>query len=178
MNLYQIPGLDPELTVLVGWDATLASYVAQVEGLRGAGTLHGPDLRLVAWFGRHQGELGTVEDLQDAICEYAVVGSDIRAALEADRAAPAVLASASLRLVSSTGKPEAAARQARGPFQGRALRDRALMVGVAVVGVILVVIAAIAVIANLINETRLACCRQARPGAGHAPDWAGRGMLP
>jgi hypothetical protein len=149
MNLYQIPGLDPELTVLVGWDATLASYVAQVEGLRGAGTLHDPDLRLVAWFGSHQGELGTVDDLQDAICEYAVVRSDIRAALEADRAAPAVMASAPLRLVSSTGKPEAAARQVRDPSPGRAWRDRALLVGVAVVGAILVVIAALAAIANL-----------------------------
>jgi hypothetical protein len=148
MNLYQIPGLDPELTVLVGWDATLTSYVAQVEGLRGAGTVNDPDLRLVAWFGSHQGELGTVDDLQDAIGEYAVVRSDIRAALEADRATPAVLASAPLRLASATGKPEAAG-QARDPSPGRARRDRALMVGVAVVGAILVVIAAIAAIANL-----------------------------
>jgi hypothetical protein len=48
MNLYQIPSLDPELTVLVGWDATLASYIAQVEDLRGAAVLHDPDRPLVA----------------------------------------------------------------------------------------------------------------------------------
>jgi len=60
-----------------------------------------------------------------------------------------VLAAAPLRLVSSTGKPKAAARQARAPSQGRTLRDLALMVGVAVVGIILVLIVAIAAIANL-----------------------------
>jgi hypothetical protein len=78
-----------------------------------------------------------------------VVPSDIRAALEADRATPAVMASAPLRLVTSDSGPDEAARTARDPSLGRALLDLALMVGVAVVVVILVVIAAIAAIANL-----------------------------
>jgi len=39
----------------------------------------------VAWFGSRQGELQTVQNLQEAIGEYAALGSDVRAALEADR---------------------------------------------------------------------------------------------
>jgi hypothetical protein len=60
------------------------SFVAQVEGVL-TGALLDPDRSTVAWFGSRQCELQTVEDLQEAISEYAVLGSDLRAALEAER---------------------------------------------------------------------------------------------
>jgi hypothetical protein len=155
MTLYQIPSLNPELTVSVGWDARLASYVAQVEGVPAVWGAAQPPRLLVAWFGRRRGELRTVKELQDAIGGYAVLHSNIRAALEADRAgraeqpASTVAASAPIRLVTSNSTPEAAARGVRALSLGRTLRDLALIVAVAVVIVVLVLAAVIAAAANL-----------------------------
>ena len=81
---YLVPSLDPELLVAVSWEPGLESFVGRVEGVP-TGALLDPDRPTVAWFGSRQGELQTVQDLQEAIGEYAVLGRDIRAALEADR---------------------------------------------------------------------------------------------
>jgi len=62
----------------------LGSFLARVEGVP-TGALVDPDRPTVAWFGSRHGELLTVGDLQDAIGEYAVLGSEVRAALEAER---------------------------------------------------------------------------------------------
>jgi len=63
----------------------LGSFVSRVEGVP-TGALLDPERPTVAWFGSRQAELQTVQDLQETIGEYAVLGSDLRAALEADRA--------------------------------------------------------------------------------------------
>lgn len=144
MVVYQIPSLDPELTVAVGWEPLLGSFVGRVEGVP-TGALLDPDRRVVAWFGSRQGELHTVEDLQDAIGEYAVLRSDIRAALEADRAGctdepPSTVAAAPLRLVTSNHTPDAERLQAPDPSTGRALLDLALMVGLVLLMMILTVV--------------------------------------
>ena len=117
-------------------------------GSRGVptGALLDPDRRTVAWFGSRQGELRTVQDLQEAIGVYAVLGSDIRAALEADRTSrpdeprsPAALGS--LQLVTSKGSHRAEEPGSPDPSTGRALLELAVMVGLLVVVLILVVIA-------------------------------------
>jgi hypothetical protein len=76
--LYQIPSLDPELTVTVGWDPARGGYVARVDG-------NGHGDRAPAWFGTGDGRLRTVCDLQRAIRQYAVIRPEVRAALEADQ---------------------------------------------------------------------------------------------
>ena len=87
---YLVPSLDPELLVTVGWEPKLGSFIGRVEGVP-AGALLDPDRPTVAWFGSRHGELRTVQDLQEAIGNYAVLGSEIRAALEADRTGRALL---------------------------------------------------------------------------------------
>jgi hypothetical protein len=82
---YLVPSRDPDLLVAVGWEPVLGSFVGRVEGVP-TGALLDPDYPTVAWFGSRQGELQTVQDLQDAIGDYAVLGREVRAALEADRA--------------------------------------------------------------------------------------------
>jgi hypothetical protein len=144
MALYQIPSLDPELTVAVGWEPLLGSFIARVEGLP-SGTLLDPDCPVVAWFGSRQGELPTVEDLQDAIGDYAVLGDEIRAALEADRAdspdrPPSTMAAGPLGLVTSNNTPDAEQPQTPDPSTGRALLDLALMVGLVLLMVIITVV--------------------------------------
>jgi len=84
MVWYLVPSRDPKLVVAVGWEPVLGSFVGRVEGVP-TGVLVDPDRPTVAWFGSRQGELQTVQDLQEAIGEYAALGSDVRAALEADR---------------------------------------------------------------------------------------------
>src|SRR5215216_5988383 len=84
MVWYLIPSRDPELHVAVGWEPVLGSFVARVEGVPTGAQLD-PDRPTVAWFGSRHGELPTVQDLQDAIGDYAILASDLRAALEADR---------------------------------------------------------------------------------------------
>lgn len=81
---YLVSSLDPELLVAVGWEPVLGSFVARVVGAP-TRALPEPYRPTVTWFGSRQAELQTVEDLQDAIGEYAVLGSHLRAALEADR---------------------------------------------------------------------------------------------
>jgi hypothetical protein len=128
-----------------GLGTGLGSFVGRVEGVP-IGALLDPDCRTVAWFGSRQGELRTVQDLQEAIGEYAVLGSDIRAALEADRTgrpdeprSPAALGS--LQLVASKSSHRAEEPGSPDPSTGRALLELAVMVGLLVVVLILVVIA-------------------------------------
>jgi len=84
MVWYLVPSRVPKLVVAVGWEPVLGSFVGRVEGVP-TGVLVDPDRPTVAWFGSRQGELRTVQDLQEAIGEYAFPGSEIRAALKADR---------------------------------------------------------------------------------------------
>jgi hypothetical protein len=144
MVLYQIRSLDPELTVAVGWEPLLGSFVGRVEGVP-SGALVDPDRLVVAWFGSRQGELRTVEDLQDAIGDYAVLRREIRAALEADQLAsadrpPSTVAAASLGLVTSNSRSDAEQPQTPDPSTGRALLDLALMVGLVLLMAIITVV--------------------------------------
>jgi hypothetical protein len=84
MVWYLVRSLDPELRVAVGWVPVLGSFIGRVEGVP-TGALLDPDRATVAWFGSRQGELQTVQDLQDAIGDYATLGRELRAALETDR---------------------------------------------------------------------------------------------
>jgi hypothetical protein len=137
---YLVPSLDPELLVAVGWEPVLGSFVARVEGIPTRALLD-PDRLTVAWFGSRQGELQTVDDLQEAIGEYAVLGSDLRAALEADRTgrsdqpnSPAGLGG--LQLVASNRSHKAGDQRSPDRFMGRTLVGLALLVGM-VVGVVM-----------------------------------------
>jgi hypothetical protein len=141
MVWYLVPSLDSELLVAVGWEPGLGSFVGRVEGVP-TGALLDPDRRTVAC---RQGELRTVQDLQEAIGEYAVLGSDIRATLEADRTGqpdePRSPAALGPLLVASKGSHRAEEPGSPDPSTGRALLELAVMVGLLVVVLILVVIA-------------------------------------
>jgi hypothetical protein len=69
-----VPSPNPELPVTVGWEPVLGSCTGRVEGVP-TGALLDPDRPRVAWVGSRHGELQTVQDLQDAIGEYAVSNS-------------------------------------------------------------------------------------------------------
>jgi hypothetical protein len=142
---YLVPSLDPELLVAVGWEPKLGSFIARVEGVP-TGALVDPDRPTVAWFGSRQGELQTVQDLQEAIGNYAVLGSDVRAALEADRtgradAPPSPVALGPLQLVAAQDSHPATEARSPDPSTGRALFELALMVGLLVVVLILALVA-------------------------------------
>jgi hypothetical protein len=101
-----------------------------------------PDRPTVAWFGSRQGELPTVQDLQDAIGECAILGSELRAALEADRLGrrdDLVPASAlgPLGLAGSSLMSGAAQLGVPEPSTRRALLELALMVAILLVVLIL-----------------------------------------
>jgi len=141
MVWYLVPSLDPELRVAVGWVPVLGSFIGRVEGVP-TGALLDPDHPTVAWFGSRQGELQTVQDLQDAIGDYAILGSELRAALEADRlgrrdelvspAAMGPLGLAGSRLMSGAEQPGVPE-----PSTRRALLELALMVGILLVVLVL-----------------------------------------
>jgi hypothetical protein len=150
---YVVPSLDPELLVAVGWEPVLGSFIGRVEGVP-TGALVDPDRPAVAWLGSRQGELQTVQDLQEAIGEYAVLGSDVRAALEADRigradapSSPAALGP--LRLVASRDAHPATEARSPDPSTGRALFELVLMVGLLVVVLILALVAVLGGAVNL-----------------------------
>jgi hypothetical protein len=146
MVWYLVPSLDPELLVAVGWEPELGSYVARVEGVPTRALLD-PDRPTVAWFGSRQGELQTVEDLQVAIGEYAVLGRDVRAALAADRAgradqpgSPAGLGG--LQLVTSNGSPKVQDQRSADGSMRRVLVGLALLVGLVILLLTLVAVLA------------------------------------
>ena len=143
---YLVPSLDPELLVAVGWEPVLGSFVARVEGVPIRALLD-PDRPTVAWFGSRQGELQTVQDLQEAIGEYAILGREVRAALEADQAgrddqpgSPAGLGGP--QLVASNGSGKAEDRRSPDDSRRRALIGFSLLVGLVVLLVILIVVLA------------------------------------
>ena len=92
MVWYLVPSRDSKLLVAVGWEPVIASFVGRVEGAAGGRGLES-GRSTVAWFGRRPAELPTVQDLQDAIGDYAVLASKVRAALEAERASQSSIAS-------------------------------------------------------------------------------------
>jgi hypothetical protein len=140
MVWYLVRSLDPELRVAVGWVPVLGSFIGRVEGVP-TGALLDPDRPTVAWFGSRQGELQTVQDLQDAIGDYAILGRELRAALEADRlgrrddlvsaSALGPLGLAGSRLMSG------AEQRVPEPSTRRALLELALMVAILLVVLIL-----------------------------------------
>jgi hypothetical protein len=107
-----------------------------------------PEHPTVVWFGSHQAELQTVQDLQEAIGEYAVLGSDLRAALEADRAGrpdqPSAGRPGPLQRGGSQHPHLAQEPRSSDPSTGTTLRELALLVGTLVVLVVLAVVAVIA----------------------------------
>ena len=150
---YLVPALDPKLLVAVGWEPVLGSFVARVEGVP-TGTLLDPARPTLAWFGSRPGELPTVQDLQEAIGDYALLGSDLRAALEAERtgrvdqaASPAAVGP--LQLVAATPSPSAEGKPSVDPSFGRTLVELAVMIGVLLLILILALIGVIAGAANL-----------------------------
>jgi hypothetical protein len=146
MTWYVVPSLDPALQVTVGWEPVLGSFVSRVEGVP-TGALLDPEHPTVAWFGSRQAELQTVQDLQEAIGAYAVLGSDLRAALEADRADPTDSSPAgpgSRQLVRSQHARGAQEAPSSDPSTGRTLLELALLVGILVVIVVLAVVAVVA----------------------------------
>ena len=135
MVWYQVPSRDPELVVTVGWEPVLGSFVARVEGVP-TGALLDPERPTVAWYGSRHGELQTVQDLQEAIGEYALLGSDLRTTLEADQASLPDSPPAGpepLQLVRPQPAHGAQESQSSNPSIGRALLELALMVGILVV---------------------------------------------
>jgi hypothetical protein len=141
MVWYLVRSLDPELRVAVGWVPVLGSFIGRVEDVP-TGALLDPDRATVAWFGSRQGELQTVQDLQDAIGDYATLGRELRAALEADRLGrrdDLVSASAlgPLGLAGSSLMSGAAQLGVPEPSIRRALLELALMVAILLVVLIL-----------------------------------------
>jgi hypothetical protein len=142
MVWYQVPSRDPELRVVVGWEPVLGSFVARVEGMP-TGALLDPDHPTVAWFGSRHGELQTVQDLQAAIGDYALLGSDLRTTLEADQtgrpdrplAGPGPLQPARPHLT------HGAQERSSDPSIGRGLLELALLVGILIVVLIVALIA-------------------------------------
>jgi hypothetical protein len=147
MAWYVVPSLDPALQVTVGWEPVLGSFVSRVEGVP-TGALLDPEHPTVAWFGSHQAELQTVQDLQEAIGAYAVLGSDLRAALEADRAGrpdrPSPGRPGPLQRSESQHPHLAQEPRPSDPSTGTTLLKSALLVGILVVLVVLAVVAVLA----------------------------------
>lgn len=150
MVWYLVPSRDPELLVAVGWEPLLGSYVGRVEGVP-TGALLDPDRPTVAWYGSRHGELQTVQDLQEAVGEYAVLDSGLRTALEADRTGRPDTPPAGLGPLQLAGPPHAPSAQeprSPDPSTARALLALALIVGILVVALVLVV-ALITVLAGI-----------------------------
>lgn len=146
MAWYVVPSLDPALQVTVGWEPVLGSFVGRVEGVPTGAPLD-PERPTVAWFGSQKAELQTVQDLQEAIGAYAVLGSDLRAALEADRTGrPDNLATGpgTLPPVGPRHHPSARASRPLDPSTGRTLLELAVIVGILAVIVVLALLASIA----------------------------------
>ena len=141
MVWYLVWSLDPELRVAVGWEPVLGSFIGRVEGVP-TGALLDPDRATVAWFGSRQGELQTVQDLQDAIGDYAILGTELRAALETDQlgrrddlVSPAAMGP--LGLAGSSRMSSAEQLGLPEPSTRRALLELALMVAILMVVLIL-----------------------------------------
>ena len=147
MAWYVVPSLDPALQVTVGWEPVLGSFVSRVEGVP-TGALLDPEHPTVAWFGSRHAELQTVQDLQEAIGAYAVLGSDLRAALEADRAGrpdrPSPGRPGPLQRSGSQYLHLAQEPRPSDPSTGTTLLESALLVGILVVLVVLAVVAVLA----------------------------------
>lgn len=135
------------------WDGTAAgSFIGRVKGVP-TGALPDPDRPTTAWFGSHPGELPTVQDLQQAIGDYAVLRSDLRATLEVDRTGPADQPPSPaplgpLQLVASN-RSRPTEEESPDPSTGRALPELALMTGLLAVVLVLMLIAVLGGAANL-----------------------------
>jgi len=84
---YVVSCRDRPLTAVVGF-AAQRTYIARIDDVRVDG-VDGATGPLTLWFGTRVGELATVDVLQDAIREYAVIPAAVRASLERDAAASA-----------------------------------------------------------------------------------------
>jgi hypothetical protein len=84
---YGVACRDRRLTAVVGY-AARRTYIARIDNVRVDG-VEGATGPLTLWFGTRVGELATVDLLQDAIGEYAVIPAAVRVSLQRDAAASA-----------------------------------------------------------------------------------------
>ena len=86
MSRYEIPGREPHLRLVVGWDRPLRTYFAQVWDERLPEVeLEEDAIRL--WVGCFAGEITSPEALAEAVKEYADFGPETLERLRNDRAA-------------------------------------------------------------------------------------------
>ena len=88
MSRYELRGREPHVAVVVGWDAPLSTFFAQVWDER-AVEFGNPDdePEPLLWAGCHDGEIRTVEHLDRVLSPYGIVPPEIRERLDRDRAA-------------------------------------------------------------------------------------------
>jgi len=86
-HYYVVSCRDRRLTAVVGY-AARRTYIARIDNVRVDG-VDGATGPLTLWFGTRVGELATVDVLQDAIRDYAVIPAAVRASLQRDAAASA-----------------------------------------------------------------------------------------
>src|SRR6266508_6968588 len=82
---YGVACRDRRLTAVVGY-AARRTYIARIDNVRVDG-VDGATGPLTLWFGTRVGELATLDVLQDAIRDYAVIPTAVRVSLERDAAA-------------------------------------------------------------------------------------------
>jgi len=88
MVWYLVRCLDPEFRVAVEWEP-VPEQLHRPGGGVPTGVLSDSDRPTVTLFGSRQGELQTVQGLQDAIGEFVILSGELRAVLEAGSAGPA-----------------------------------------------------------------------------------------
>ena len=84
MSRYDIPAVQPHLSVAVGWDRPLSTFFAQVVDTAKAEDARG---RILLWIGTAARECPTPDDLVAPLARFATVPAAILAALRADRVA-------------------------------------------------------------------------------------------
>ncbi len=84
-HYYVVSCRDRRLTAVVGY-AARRTYIARIDNVRVDG-VDGATGPLTLWFGTRVGELATLDVLQDAIRDYAVIPTAVRVSLERDAAA-------------------------------------------------------------------------------------------
>jgi hypothetical protein len=72
MSRYPIPAYDPNYFVVVGWDAPLTTFFAQVEDL----TIDDKQAALLLWIGDSDLAIPTINQLQAEIAPYATIPAE------------------------------------------------------------------------------------------------------
>jgi len=84
MSRYTIPPNDRRFQVIVGWDAPLTTFFAQVFDM--TVDAEEDDTACVLWVGADLQALTTVAAVQDALQAYATIAPDVAARLQHDQA--------------------------------------------------------------------------------------------